>query len=129
MLFLQPAADGSANDAPARVPVDDAAGVHLERALLSADEATRLAEVERALAADRSLTNWALSTAEARLGQTVNRVDQAAIWLAEHLVSELGPALRGDGPGASSGGVDWRLPALLGKLSEVEQKQSDFERR
>src|SRR5882757_9377822 len=93
MLFLQPAADGSANDAPARVPVDDAAGLCLERALLATDEATRLAEVEHALATDRNLANWGLSTAEVRLGQTINRVDQAAGWLAEHLVSELGNAL------------------------------------
>ena len=83
--------------------MDDAAGLCLERALLAADEATRLAEVERALAADRNMANWALSTAEARLGRTVNRVDQAAVWLAEHLVTELGSALRGDSAGVLIG--------------------------
>jgi signal transduction histidine kinase len=129
MLFLQPAADGSANDVPARLPVDDAAGVHLEGALLAADAATRLAEVERALAADRNLANWALATAERRLGRTVNRVDQAAMWLAEHLVTELEPALRGDGTETSSGEIDWRLPALLKKLCDLVKQQADFERR
>jgi signal transduction histidine kinase len=129
MLFLQPAADGSAHDAPARVPVDDAAGLCLERALLAADLATRLAEVERALAADRNLASWALSTAERRLGRTVNRLDQAAGWLAEHLVAELGATLSGDDIGALSDGIDWRLPALVKKLFEDERQQADFERR
>lgn len=129
MLFLQPAADGSAHDAPARVPVDDAAGSCLERALLAADEATRLAEVERALAADRNLANWALSTAEARLGRTINRIDQAAGWLAEHLVTELGVALRGDVAEPALGGIDCRLPALVKKLFDGEQQLADFERR
>ena len=129
MLFLQPAAEGSAHDASARLPVDDVAGLHLECALLAGDHATRLAEVERALVADRNLTNWALSTAESRLGRTVNRVDQAAIWLAENLVSELGTWLRGDGAEPSSGGIDWRLPALLKRLFDCEQQLADFERR
>src|SRR5882757_5523995 len=108
MLFLQPAADGSAHDASARLPVDDAAGLHLERALLAGHRATGLAEVERALAADRNLANWALSTAESRLGRTINRVDQAAAWLAEHLVSELAATLRGDGAELSSADIGWR---------------------
>ena len=69
MLFLQPAADGSAHDAPARLPVDGAAGVHLECALLAADHEIRLAEVERALATDRNLANWALATAEQLMGR------------------------------------------------------------
>jgi signal transduction histidine kinase len=129
MLFLQPAADGSADDAPPRLPVDDAAGLCLERALLAADEATRLAEVARALAADRNLANWAFSTAESRLGRTVNRVDQTAAWLAEQLVTELGATLRGDGAPSSSAGIDWRLPALVKKLLDCEQQQADFERR
>jgi signal transduction histidine kinase len=129
MLFLQPVADGSAQDAPARLPVDDAAGLCLERALLATDEATRLAEVERALAADKNLANWALSTAESRLGRTINRVDQAARWLAEHLVSELGATLRGDVAESSSGDIGWRLPALLKKLGDCEQQLADFELR
>jgi signal transduction histidine kinase len=129
MLFLQPAADGSAHDAPARLPVDDAAGLHLERALLADDGATRSAEVERALAADRNLANWALSTAESRLGRTINRLDQAAVWLSEHLVTELTVTLRGDGAESAPGGIDWRLPALLKKLFDCAQQLADFERR
>src|SRR3954468_20110403 len=129
MLFLQPAADGSAHDAPPRLPVDDAAGLHLERALLAGDGATCLAEVELALAADRNLTNWALSAAERGLRRTINRVDQAAGWLAEHLVSELGARLRGDSAESSLGGIEWRLPALLKKLGDREQQLADFARR
>jgi signal transduction histidine kinase len=129
MLFLQHAADGSAHDAPARIPVGDEAGLCLERALLAADESKRLAEVARALAADRNLSSWALSTAEARLGQTVNRIDQAAVWLAENLVTELGTTLRGDNTDLASRGLDWRLPALLKKLFDCERQQAEFERR
>ena len=129
MLFLQPAADGSAQDAPARLPVDEAAGLCLERALLAADQATRLADVERALAADRNLAHWALSTAEIRSGRTVNHIDQAASWLAENLVSELQATLRGDGTALPSGDVDWRLPALVKKLFEYERQRGDFDRR
>ena len=129
MLFLQLAADGSANDAAARMPIANEAGLCLERALLAADHADRLTQVECALAADRTLANWALSTAESRLGRTVNRIEQATGWLAEHLVTELGAALRGEGAASSSDGIDCRLPALVKKLCAYEQQQADFERR
>src|SRR5262245_23632973 len=122
MLFLQLAADGPPQDASARLPVDNAAGEFLERALLSADGTTRLAEVERALAADRNLANWALATAESRLGRTVNRLDQSAGWLAENLVTELAPVLRGLGAETPTDGIDWRLPALVKKLFDCEQQ-------
>src|SRR3954454_8459396 len=92
MLFLQHAADGSAHDAPAQIPVDDAAGLCLERALLAADQPTRLREVEHALSIDRNLAAWALRTAENRLGRTINRIQEAAGWLADHLVTELSAA-------------------------------------
>jgi signal transduction histidine kinase len=128
MLFLQHAADSSAQDSPARIPVDDAAGLCLERALLAADQTTRLAEVGRALAMDRNLASWALCEAEKRLGRTVNRIEEAAGWLADHLVPELAAALSGD-YADSSEGIGWRLPALLRKLFEYERQQADFERR
>src|SRR3954471_14037735 len=106
MLFLQSVADGSAHDTTTRVPIDNEAGLCLERALLAADETARLAEVERALAADRNLANWALSTAEARLGQTVNRIEEAAKWLAQDLVTELSPVLLEAGAASSSDDID-----------------------
>src|SRR3954463_9300476 len=96
MLFLQPGADGSADDPAARIPVSEAAGLYLERALLADDPATRFAEVAQALAAESNLANWSMATAEMRSGRTVNRIDEAAVWLAEHLVSELVVVLRGD---------------------------------
>jgi signal transduction histidine kinase len=129
MLFLHPADDGSADAAPARVPIDRKAGLCLERALLAADEAARLAEVESALAADRNLANWALSTAEAGLGRTVNRIEEAASWLAERLVTELSSALAHDGAASPSDDIDWRLPALVKRLFTYERQQVDVERR
>jgi signal transduction histidine kinase len=129
MLFLQPAVDGSASGAPARFPLDDAAGVHLEQALLAADGATRLAAVEHALAADRNLASWALATAENRLGRTVNRSDEAAQWLADHLVAELKAVLRGEDTVPLSTGIEWRLPVLVEKLFDCDQRLADFERR
>src|SRR5690242_10230662 len=101
MLFLQYAAEGSA-DAPARVPVSDDAGLHLEIALLAAEPEVRLAEVERALAADRNLAAWALAAAEKRLGRTINRVGEAAAWLSERLVEELADVILGESGEATS---------------------------
>jgi signal transduction histidine kinase len=129
MLFLQHEADGAAHDAPARMPVDDAAGLYLERALLAADQATRLAEAGRALATDRNLAAWALRTAENRLGRTINRIDEAASWLAEHLVTELALVLDGDCADSSPESIGSRLPALLRKLSDYERQQAEFESR
>jgi signal transduction histidine kinase len=129
MLFLQHAADGPAHDALARTPVDDAAGLCLERALLAADQARRLVEVERALAKDRNLAAWALRTAENRLGRTINRIDEAAAWLSDHLVTELSAVLGGDCSESSTESVSWRLPALLRKLFEYERQQANFENR
>lgn len=129
MFFLQHAADVSAHGAPSRVPVDDAAGLHLERALLAADEKTRLAEVELALSADHNLTIWAMARAESLLGRTINRAEDAAAYLAEHLVAELTPVLHASDATISADNAAWRLPALLQKLSELELRQADFDRR
>jgi signal transduction histidine kinase len=129
MLFLQHPADGSAENPAARMPVGDAAGLYLERALLAPDAATRLADVGQALAAERSLANWALATAEMRSGRTVNRIDEAAEWLSENLVTELAGSICGDNTEPSRTGIDWRLPALVKKLFACEQQQADFERR
>src|SRR4051812_15792705 len=108
MLFLQHSAD----DPAARLPVSDAAGLYLERALLAPDSAMRLAEVAHALAADQNLANWAIAAAEMRSGRTVNRTDEAAEWLSENLVIELACSICGDNGDSSSSSVDWRLLAL-----------------
>lgn len=129
MLFLQPAANGSASDAPPRLSVNDEAGLRLERALLAADHSVCIAEVEAALAAERNLANWAIAAAELRLGRTVNRLDEAAAWLADRLVVELAPVLEGDDSEGDFSGVGWRLPALLKTLAQVHQHLADFDRR
>jgi signal transduction histidine kinase len=125
MLFLQHSAD----DPAARLPVSDAAGLYLERALLAPDSAMRLAEVAHALAADQNLANWAIAAAEMRSGRTVNRTDEAAEWLSENLVIELACSICGDNGDSSSSSVDWRLLALLKQLYACDQQQADFERR
>src|SRR4051795_214003 len=129
MLFLLHAADGSANNPGARMPLGDVAGLYLERALLAPDSATRLSEVAKALAAERSLTNWAIAKAEMRSGRTVNRIEEATEWLSENLVTELAKSIRGDDVESSPSAIDWRLPALVKKLVTCEQQQAEFERR
>ncbi len=129
MLFLQFAADGSADEVPLRLPVDDAAGLCLERALFATDSSVCTAEVERALAADRNLANWALARAESVLGRTVNHHVEAASWLAEHIVPELAAVLGGEDADFASNAIGWRLPALLKKLAETERQLADFDHR
>src|SRR3954462_13492736 len=129
MLFLLHAADGSATNPGARMPLGDVAGLYLERALLAPDSATRLSEVAKALAAERSLTNWAIAKAEMRSGRTVNRIEEATEWLSENLVTELAKSIRGDDVESSPSAIDWRLPALVKKLVTCEQQQAEFERR
>jgi signal transduction histidine kinase len=128
MLYLH-AADGPADHVSAQTPVADEAGLYLERALLAPDRATRLAEVAQALASERNLANWAIATAELRSGRTVNRIDEAAEWLSENLVTELAGSIRGDDTDSSLVAISWRLPALVKKLFAWEQQQTDFDRR
>jgi signal transduction histidine kinase len=129
MLFLQHAADGSASDAPAQVPVSDVAALHLERALIAGDSSIRLGELEQALASDANLASWAIRTAEIHSGQTINRTNEAAHWLARHLVTELNGALGDDGDLQPRDHVEWRLPALVKRLFEYENQQAEFEKR
>jgi signal transduction histidine kinase len=129
MLFLQHVADGSAEGASPRVPLDEAAAICLERALLSRDDALRLLEVEAAFAADRNVASWATRTAEIRLARTVNRADEAASWLSSCLSSELAAALVEDPPASSSDGIAWRLPALVRTLFERDGQLADFHAR
>src|SRR5437899_256723 len=113
MLFLQHAADGSAQTTPPRVPVDERAAAFLERALLTNDDATRLRELEAGLAANRDVANWALRTSEIRLRRTVNQIDEAARWLSESLVMELARLLVEDSSAPPSNSAAWRLSALV----------------
>jgi signal transduction histidine kinase len=127
MLFLR-AADGSAEGEPVKVPVAAAAGLHLERALLADDDSARIAELNRALESDANLAAWALGRAETGLGRTVNRIDEAAEWLARDLVAELSTAIivEAESPADS---IEWRLPLLVKKLAESERGQIEFDRR
>jgi signal transduction histidine kinase len=129
MLFLQHAADGSAQATPPRVPVSDEAAAYLEVALLSADNATRLRELDALLAANHDLAAWALRTAEIRLNRTVNRIDEAAQWLSANLVTELASALVDDTPVTPQGCVAWRLSALAKELARYERQFVEFETR
>jgi signal transduction histidine kinase len=128
MLFLQHAAEGSA-DAPARMPVSDEVAVHLEIALLASDPDLCLAEIQRALSADRNLATWAIAAAENRLGRTINRADEAAEWLAERLAVELCGVIVGENDESPSAGISWRLPALVRVLAQQQIEHADFERR
>lgn len=128
MLFLQPPA-GATGEVPAAMPIADATGLAFERAFLSADDSSRLREVSAALSADRNAGSWAMRVAEMRLGRTVNRVEEAAEWLATVLVRELAAALTSDGLAAPSNEIGWRLPLLAARLFGVEQSLADFDRR
>lgn len=128
MLYLYSAV-GSADDPAGQMLVSDVAGLHLERALLAPDSATRSAEVSQALTAERNLANWAIAAAEMRSGRTINRIEEAAEWLSENLITELAGSIRGDNSDSSGAGIDWRLPALVKKLFACEQQQAGFERR
>jgi hypothetical protein len=127
MLFLR-AADGSAEGEPAKVPLASAAGLQLERALLADDDSARIAELSRALEKDANLTAWALGRAEVGLGRTVNRIDEAAEWLARGLVSELSMAIIVDAKSPVDS-IEWRLPALVKKLAESERGLTEFDQR
>src|SRR3954470_12091514 len=105
MLFLQHPADGSAEEPAGRMPVADAAGLYLERALLASDSATRLQQVAQALAVEPNLATWAIASAEMHSCRTVNRIEDAATWLSENLVMELAGSLRGDAADSSSGSL------------------------
>src|SRR4051794_24544693 len=129
MLFLKHAAEGSAQRAPAaHVPIDDQLAAHLERALLASDGSARLQELMAASAADTQFKHWVLRTAEARRRRTVNHSDEAAAWLARNLAVELADSL--DQPTSSPlSDAQWRLTALVKKLSECSSVISEFDAR
>src|SRR4051812_32951054 len=129
MLFLQLADDGGADHPTERIGLGEVAALHLERALLADDPDIRLAEVAQALTVEPNLANWAIATAEIRSGRTINRVEEAAAWLSESLVTELAGSIEADNAESSPATIGWRLPALLKKLFACQQQQADFELR
>lgn len=128
MLFLH-AADGSAEGESAKLPLAAEAGLHLERALLVADNAARIGELNRAFEIDANLAAWALCRAEAGLKRTVNRTDEAIGWLSENLATELTTAFFSDIKAEDVGSVEWRLPALAARLAEIEHRKAEFVRQ
>jgi signal transduction histidine kinase len=130
MLFLQPPADANAPAAPAPIPIADDTGLAFERALLAGNAAERLREVSAALSADSGAAAWALGAAESRLGRTINRIEDAAAWLAQSLEAELAVALKADlGDDALASDVSCRLPRLVARLSDARKSEAEFQRR
>lgn len=129
MLHLKHPADDTAQDAQRLAPLADDTALAFERALLADDSAERHREVSGALAADEKVARWALRMAEMRLGRTINRTQEAADWLSGCLESELAASLASDVNNTSASGIQWRLPALVSKLTQHERLLRDFDRR
>jgi len=129
MLHLKHPADDAAQSAQRLAPLADETALAFERALLASDPVTRHHEVSTALMADQSVAGWALRTAETRLGCTINRIEEAADWLSGCLESELAASLASDVNNTSASGIQWRLPALVSKLTQHERLLRDFDRR
>jgi signal transduction histidine kinase len=129
MLLLQLPADPAAEGSAESLPIDDAAALVLERALLAGDDAGRRRELTAAVAEHRILASWALRVAESRTGQTVNHPAQAAGWLSNNLAGELSIWLNSDGRDLAPNHISWRLPLLVAKLAFSESRGTDFDRR
>jgi signal transduction histidine kinase len=128
MLYLKYPADESSQAPPRRVPLAEHTALQLERALLSNDDA-RLNLLRKALADDHDFSKWAMRTAELRTSRTVNRIEDAADWLRESLAAEFAKSLEYDTPSESAPDHEWRLPALVSRMSECNQLLRDFDRR
>ena len=129
MLHLKHPADDAAQSAQRLAAVADETALAFERALLADDPVTRNREVSAALAADQNVAVWALRTAEMRLGCTINRIDEAADWLSGCLESELAASLASAENALSVSDIQWRLPALVSKLTQHGRLLRDFDRR
>ncbi|HEY2761899.1 MAG TPA: HAMP domain-containing sensor histidine kinase, partial [Pirellulales bacterium] len=129
MLFLQLPVNTAAANAAGALPLDDAAALALERALLATDDAARLRELSVAIASHRNFAGWVLRLAELRTGQTINHAAQAAAWLCGSLATELAVAISSDCSDATANDIGWRLPALAAKLAHAEHRMADFDRR
>jgi signal transduction histidine kinase len=128
MLYLQRHADIAAHSS-SRASISEKTALHLERALLAGDRALRQRELTAALADDGDLRAWALRAAEFRLGRTINRLEEAAEWLCDSLEFELASSLVTDEAPPSSDGVEWRLPALLQKLTNCRRESENLRAR
>lgn len=133
MLFLQLPATTADSTAATAVPISEAAALAFERTLLTLDGKVRCDELRRALESDSNVAGWALRVAEVRLGRTINRVEEAARWLAANLVGELARALTSPDSSATQPPVDnalhSRLPLLVAVLHAAEQRIAEFDRR
>jgi signal transduction histidine kinase len=128
MLYLKFSADQSSSEPPRRVPVAEQTALQLERALLSNDE-VRLNLLQKTLADDHVFSGWAMRTAELRTSRTINRSEDAADWLSASLTAELASSLERDVTSGSSPDYEWRLWALVARLSEYDHKLNEFDRR
>lgn len=130
MLFLSHVADASAQGAPAaQVSVDDTLAEHLERALLTSDGSLRLQELMAAAAGNEQFKHWVLRAAETRLRRTINRTNEAVDWLAPNLDRELGRSLKEELTSVADSNTQWRLAALVEKLTACNRAIEDFEAR
>jgi hypothetical protein len=129
MLYLKHSGDDAAGTTVRRAPLTDDAASCLERALLSNDAPTRRHELMQALAHDSAFAGWALRLAERRTLRTINRVEEAADWLAERLEIELADSLECDTHPEPLPASESRLFALAARLAAYERKLEDFDRR
>jgi signal transduction histidine kinase len=131
MLFLQPPADATAPAAPRPIAISPNTGLAFERALLTDDRAERVRELLEALAADSGAASWALATAEFCSRRTINRIEDAALWLAGALEGELATSLTVESAGSATtpNDIEWRLPRLVARLTAAQAQAADFERR
>ncbi len=132
MLFLQLPATTAERGSAAAVPLRDATALVFERALLTLEAEARYDELSGLLESDRDVAGWALRVAEVRLGRTVNRVEEAAKWLAKNLTSELACSLTAevaDDARIDHQGIHWRLPRLVSALHAAELRIAEQDRR
>jgi len=123
MLYL------SADGAQRRIPLAERTALRLERALLTDDRATRRRELVEAFRDDQDVAGWALRAAEARLGRTINQLEEAANWLCGCLEQELGASLATEASDGQISEIEWRLPALAAKLCIDERRLMEFQQQ
>jgi signal transduction histidine kinase len=131
MLYLRQARDPARGELSERVPVAELTAVGLERALLSTDEATRRREIAITLARDPAVTAWVMQAAQHDMERAVETIDEAINWLAGCLVTRLAAALapQHENRSSAAGEIELRLPALVARFAEYEQRLADFNAR
>jgi signal transduction histidine kinase len=131
MLYLTLPANSAAEGVAPRFPLVEQTALRLERVVLSSDRTVRQQELAVALAEDQQIAQWSLRTAERRLNTTINRLEEAVDWLTDCLETELASALVREDSRLSpeNSDIEWRLPALLSKLSAYEARLGAFHAR